>query len=73
MVHTLQDPPLDTIGAAVSALRLTTGGSGLGSGLARPLTGRAITGAATTAADARRFTPGRTVVLPGSASEMTNR
>ncbi|WP_260856942.1 four-carbon acid sugar kinase family protein [Micrococcus luteus] len=73
MLDTLDDTHLDTIGAAVSDLRLTTGGSGLGSGLARSLTGRAITGAATTAADAWRFTPGRTVVLSGSASEMTNR
>ncbi|MFL0420453.1 3-oxo-tetronate kinase [Micrococcus luteus] len=73
VLDTLDDTHLDTIGAAVSGLRLTTGGSGLGSGLARSLTGRAITGAATTAAAAWRFTPGRTVVLSGSASEMTNR
>ena len=69
VVDTLTDADLLTIGEAVGDLPLTTGGSGLGGGLARALSGSE----GSTAAAAWTPVPGRGVVLSGSASVMTNR
>nr|WP_245560311.1 3-oxo-tetronate kinase [Actinopolyspora halophila] len=70
---TLDDNHLDVLGEAFQDLRLVTGGSGIGWGIARALTRREAAGARHAAADRWRFTSGRGVVLSGSASEMTNR
>lgn len=68
VVDTLEDADLRTIGEAVRDLPLTTGGSGLGGGLALALAGD------TDGRSAAVWTPvaGRSVVLSGSASVMTN-
>lgn len=78
VLDTLNHDHLDVIGQAVSGLRLLTGGSGIGSGLARTLTGRA--GREPADSETRRspaqdweFTAGAAVVISGSASQMTNR
>ncbi|TBT84952.1 four-carbon acid sugar kinase family protein [Propioniciclava sinopodophylli] len=68
VLDTLTDVDLTTIGAATVDLPLTTGGSGLGAGVARALA---------TGTDGVQSAPwqpveGRTVVLSGSCSVMTN-
>lgn len=73
VVDTLDHRHLDTIGQVVTGMRLLTGGSGIGSGLARALTGRAGSAAEETPAQDWDFTPGAAVVISGSASQMTNR
>lgn len=89
VLDTLNHDHLDIIGQATTGLRLLTGGSGIGAGLARALTGQSAqqgqTGAPdaaapeTTAPDAASpaedwsFTSGAAVVISGSASQMTNR
>ncbi len=85
---TLNHDHLDIIGQAATGLRLLTGGSGIGSGLARALTGQSGqpaqpaqpaqqggTGAPDAASPAEdwSFTSGAAVVISGSASQMTNR
>lgn len=68
VLDTLADADIDTIGQAVLDLPLVTGGSGLGSGIARALAGLDA------AARGIEWTPlsGPTVVLAGSSSVMTN-
>lgn len=58
---------LDVLGRAVQGMRLITGGSGIGFGLARALVGD-------TPAASNTWTPapGRTVAISGSASQATN-
>lgn len=78
VLDTLNHDHLDVIGQAVSGLRLLTGGSGIGSGLARTLTGRAGSERADSQtrqspAQDWEFTAGAAVVISGSASQMTNR
>lgn len=67
VIDTIEDADLTTIGEATKDLTLTTGGSGLGAGLARALTSR---GEMTTT----DWQPvaGDAVVLSGSCSLMTN-
>ena len=67
VLDALTDEHVRVLGAATSDLRLTTGGSGLGGGLAEALSGGAGASASGWADEG-----GRTVVLSGSASEMTN-
>lgn len=67
VLDTITEANLDVLGQAVADYPLVTGGSGLGAGLARALSG--ATGAHTTAWQER---DGRTVVLSGSSSVMTN-
>lgn len=67
VLDTLSDAHLDVIGQACADLPLTTGGSGLGAGLARAI-------ASGTAEEAAAWTSlhGRAVILSGSCSVMTN-
>ncbi|MDS2172986.1 four-carbon acid sugar kinase family protein [Nesterenkonia sp. CL21] len=75
VIDTIDMDQLDIIGAAVQDLRFVTGGSGIGSGVARSLTGAAsgVPGAGSGGMEAWGFTGGAAVVLSGSCSEMTNR
>ncbi len=68
VLDTLSDEHLDVIGQACADLPLTTGGSGLGAGLARALAGEE----AAQAAREWRSVHGRSVILSGSCSVMTN-
>ncbi|GAA5168827.1 3-oxo-tetronate kinase [Ornithinimicrobium tianjinense] len=68
VLDTVSDADLVTLGEAVSDYRLVTGGSGLGGGLARALSGGAGDRTTTWVAG-----DGPTVVLSGSSSQMTNR
>jgi len=69
VLDALNDHHLTILGAAVADLLLVTGGSGLGGAIAR-----AITNGTSDTGDIN-WTPlaGRTVILSGSSSEMTNR
>lgn len=67
VLDTLTDADLDAIGQATVDLPLTTGGSGLGGGIARALSGEAAVPAAP-----YHHVTGRTVVLSGSCSVRTN-
>lgn len=70
VIDTLHHQHLLTLGAALSDLRLVTGGSGLAIGLARQW---ARAGADAQAEQAGRPQGGRAVVLSGSCSQMTCR
>ena len=70
VLDTLTTEHLDVIGEAVAPMRLITGGSGLGSGVARAVT--QIRDEPEPAQD-WTFTQGPAVILSGSCSEMTNR
>ncbi len=72
VVDALTHDHLDTIGEAVRDAALVTGGSGIGSGLARALV-RGATDAAEFAPEPWRALDTRTVLLSGSASRTTNR
>lgn len=67
VLDALTDEHIRVLGAATSDLLLTTGGSGLGGGLAE-----ALSGGAGARSSGWNDQGGRTVVLSGSASEMTN-
>lgn len=67
VLDAITDADLDVLGEAVADHALVTGGSGLGAGLARALSGKA--GERT---DNWQERGGRTVVLSGSCSVMTN-
>jgi uncharacterized protein YgbK (DUF1537 family) len=71
VTDTLTAEHLTAIGEATSELPLVTGGSGIGGGLARVLTGTDAAG--TSAANDWVPLEGRAVVFSGSASEMTNK
>lgn len=84
VLDTLNHDHLDTIGQATTGLRLLTGGSGIGAGLARALTGQSAQQDQAEAPDPAdhdaaspaedwSFTSGAAVVISGSASQMTNR
>ncbi|WP_147104637.1 3-oxo-tetronate kinase [Nesterenkonia populi] len=73
VIDTLNHDHLDTIGEASRHLRLLTGGSGMGSGLGRALTGRDEAPAAESAAQQWEFTSGPALVISGSSSQMTNK
>ncbi|GAA1455129.1 3-oxo-tetronate kinase [Nesterenkonia lacusekhoensis] len=84
VLDTLNHDHLDTIGQATTGLRLLTGGSGIGAGLARALTGQSVQQDQAEAPDPAdhdavspaedwSFTSGAAVVISGSASQMTNR
>lgn len=84
VLDTLNHDHLDTIGQATTGLRLLTGGSGIGAGLGRALTGQSAQQDQAEAADPAdhdavspaedwSFTSGAAVVISGSASQMTNR
>lgn len=74
VLDTLSHEHLDTIGQATTGLRLLTGGSGIGSGLGRALTGQAEgTAPVDSAARTWTFTSGPVVVISGSSSQMTNK
>lgn len=71
VIDTLTHAHLDTIGLAVHDMPLVTGGSGVGSGVGHALV-QQNPAVGEAAAASWRFTAGKTVVLSGSASEMTN-
>ncbi|QUJ69570.1 four-carbon acid sugar kinase family protein (plasmid) [Photobacterium sp. GJ3] len=71
VVDTLSDQHLQTIGAACKDLKLVTGGSGLAAGIARHWVSAADKATAQ-ALSAGRPQAGKTVVLSGSCSVMTN-
>ncbi|MGJ8513284.1 3-oxo-tetronate kinase [Carnimonas bestiolae] len=67
VLDALNDQHLQVLGKAVEGLKLVTGGSGLADGMTRHWQGRS------NAAQAGAPSDGRTAVLAGSCSEMTNR
>lgn len=69
VLDAITDAHLDVLGQAVRDMALVTGGSGLGSGIARAVSG----GAAASAQDAGMPLDGPGVVISGSCSVMTNR
>lgn len=69
VLDAITDAHLDVLGQAVRDMALVTGGSGLGAGLARAISG----GAAARAQDAGAPLDGPGVVISGSCSVMTNR
>lgn len=73
VTDTLTAEHLTAIGAATADLPLVTGGSGIGGGLARALSGQDAAGSAASAASDWAPIDGRVVVFSGSASEMTNK
>lgn len=73
ILDTLSHIHLDTIGEAVKDFPLVTGGSGLGSGIARALTGQTRNDIAPAPERDWLFSSGPAVVLSGSSSQMTNR
>nr|WP_067293026.1 3-oxo-tetronate kinase [Marinobacterium profundum] len=70
VIDTLTTVDLTVLGEAVSELKLVTGGSGLGAGLAQFATGGK--GAAGAREQGAPVSGGRAVVLSGSCSEVTN-
>jgi len=70
VLDVLNSADIETVGQAVAGMKLVTGGSGLGDGMARAWTDR-LTDPAEAAA-AGRPSGTRTVVLSGSCSQMTN-
>lgn len=73
VTDTLTAEHLTAIGEATTDLPLVTGGSGIGGGLARALSGRDAASASESAASDWTLIEGRAVVFSGSASEMTNK
>ncbi|WP_282825135.1 four-carbon acid sugar kinase family protein [Gulosibacter sediminis] len=73
VTDTLTAEHLTAIGEATTDLPLVTGGSGIGGGLARALSGRDAASASESAASDWTPIEGRAVVFSGSASEMTNK
>lgn len=73
VLDTVTQRHLDTIGQAVSSMKVVTGGSGLGSGIARALTGASGRDADQPATRRWDFSSGPAVVISGSCSQMTNR
>ena len=71
VLDTLTDGNMDVLAQAVRDMPLVTGGSGLGGALARLYSG--TKGRADCATDLGLPTGGKTVLLSGSCSEMTNR
>ena len=71
VTDTLTDSDLDTLAQALVAMPLVTGGSGLGGALARQYARAA--GETACATDLGLPIGGKTVLLSGSCSEMTNR
>ncbi len=69
VLDTISDAHLATLGQAVADMALVTGGSGLGYGIARAVSG----GADAQAQDAGAPLAGPAVVISGSCSVMTNR
>ncbi|WP_408593141.1 3-oxo-tetronate kinase [Paracoccus marcusii] len=69
VLDAISDAHLATLGQAVSDMALVTGGSGLGYGIARAVSG----GADAQAQDAGASLAGPAVVISGSCSVMTNR
>lgn len=69
VLDAITDAHLDVLGRAVQDMPLVTGGSGLGAGIARAISG----GAAASAQDAGAPLDGPGVVISGSCSVMTNR
>lgn len=69
VLDAISDAHLTTLGQAVSDMALVTGGSGLGYGIARAVSG----GADAQAQDAGAPLAGPAVVISGSCSVMTNR
>lgn len=69
VLDAINETHLDVLGQAVQDMALVTGGSGLGLGIARALSG----GAAAQAQDAGAPLSGPGVVISGSCSVMTNR
>jgi len=72
VVDTLTDEHLTVLGQAVEGLSLVTGGSGLGAGIARAFSSR-NGGKAGDASAAGAPPGGKTIILSGSCSTMTNR
>lgn len=70
VLDALNDAHIDTLGEAVADMRLVSGGSGLGAGIARHLKKGDPDGGNATAAGAPPG--GRAVILSGSCSAMTN-
>lgn len=70
---TLDDTHLDVLGEAFKDLRMITGGSGIGWGIARALVRGGGEGPQHSPADQWQFTHGRSIAISGSSSEMTNR
>ncbi|WP_378949108.1 3-oxo-tetronate kinase [Paracoccus sp. R86501] len=69
VLDAISDAHLETLGAAVADMALVTGGSGLGYGIARAVSG----GGKAQAQDAGAPLAGPAVVISGSCSVMTNR
>ncbi len=70
VLDSVTDAHLDTLAAALDSMPLLTGGSSLGAALARAL--RAAGAPLAGGSGGGRFGPGKTVVLSGSCSAMTN-
>lgn len=71
VLDALNDQHIETLGRAVSQMKLVTGGSGLADGMARAWTqlrGKNVAAAEAAGAPVK----GRTVILSGSCSQMTN-
>lgn len=75
VLDSLTDADLDTLARALADMPLVTGGSGLGGALARLYAGGAAVspGGEGCATDPGRPFGGKTILLSGSCSEMTNR